>query len=213
MLNEILGPAARFQQLLTRKFGLIGGSPSPQLTPEITPEYHLDNAPEDRILGSDFYAAGVIDVPADAGHPSQAALYNPGGSGQVLILEQVELTLMTAGTAGIGMGVEGVYALNPLGIAAAAGARIIRDTRVTNVGFVTRLPTGIVGGENGAAAVINPSLVSTVLTTLIPYRYSLPVIVAPGWLLKAITGANNLQLRAAFNWREVPISKSEAGPF
>jgi hypothetical protein len=96
MLNEILGPAARFQQLLTRKFGILGGAPSPQLTPEISPEYPLFGEPENRILTSEYLCAGYLDEAAAAGNPTQIALWNPTGSNIILVIEKVLFTNLSA---------------------------------------------------------------------------------------------------------------------
>ncbi len=213
MMNEILGQAARFQQLLSRKFGIIGGAPSPQLTPEVTPEFGLPTGPEDRILASDFLAAGRLGLAGAVATTTQIALWNPPGSNILLVVERIAVMCTTAGSNSVFGGIT-LAANQPFPTLPAVGGKVLRDTRVNSDGGAnTRPPVAILCGDNAAPGAITPSLFFRTLAQYEQALYDAVVVVAPGWHVGVRSNAVNMGLDATFAWREVPLASGEVGPF
>jgi len=209
MLNEIL--AARYEQLLTRKFNITGGAPAPQLTPEIGCNLSLEVGEEGHILQSEYLCSGRFFTTGNAGQSGSIQLTNPVGSNILLVVEQIVAQALSAVVNGINCGI-----LNTAGPpnTATAGDVVIVDTRVASVGAYTRLPTGrVTGGVNTPPTVVQPNLFHSRNAVGVPYVYSLGVVLAPGW------GVNLVQIDLAgsmngfFRWREVPLAAGEVGPF
>jgi hypothetical protein len=210
MLNEILGPAARFQQLLSRKFGILGGAPSPQLTPEITPEFSFGSQPEDSILQGEVRMSGVADVAANAGNRSAIQLTNPVNSGLVIVLEQIRVLSFVVGIIDCGF----ASLLGELATGPGSGENVAVDGRVQRgptiyprrgAGKTTKDTTtpGVIPGMN---------LFRTTLAANQWYEYQRAVIINSGGGVQLI-GEVNKQFIAHFYWREVPIALGEVGPF
>jgi hypothetical protein len=212
LMNEILGPAARFQQLLSRKFGILGGAPSPQLTPEITPEYGLADRPEDLILASEVLASGWINVPSDALHNSLISLENPLGSNLLLVLQEARWQVAT-----VGSNVSGTITNSGIvvGISPGAGAMTFRDTRTTigAAATYTKPPVGIINGRNGIASTPIANLFYINTQPAATQVFERPVVLSPGWKLILCCVTVALGMNASFCWREVPIAAGEVGPF
>jgi hypothetical protein len=98
LINEIL--VARFNNLLHKITGIKGPDPSPQLTPEISPSLTLENSPLDYQLplGRKLAFGGVNRAAGAAGTFNQIQLRNPSGSGKLVNVEAIIVTLDVAGS-------------------------------------------------------------------------------------------------------------------
>jgi len=193
---------------------------NPQLASGIGRLYGVD-FPELGVLGSEiqvttspwerpeFWALlggglgiGVGISAANAGFASQVQLYNPVGSGVLLILEQLHITNQNAA------GGFFTVALQSTQLSGSTGAWVNRDVRRANTtggagGLACRIRT-----ENAAAIAIVGSVVSQpiirTLETLILY---LDYVIPPGWGIETFAGPTtgpvaNQQMVATFIGRE-----------
>jgi hypothetical protein len=211
MLNEILGAAARYNQLLTRKFGLTGGAPSPQLTPEIAPVYAIPHLPEDSLPSGVILAGGYIASPATAVKQSVVQLGNPTGSNLLVVVEFIEGVILAA-TSTLRLGIVQNAALAVL---PAAGGVTYRDTRTrTNGGAYTRLPTAQLTADASPPTIVVQNLLYAYVTAAgLPMTYEQPLVLAPGWAVQIVNETVNATLLGMFSWREVPMAHGEVGPF
>lgn len=215
MMNEILGVAARFNQHLTRKFGLTGGAPSPQLTPEIAPVFAMPVGDEALILQGEYKASGYITAPAVALKKSVAGLFNPTGSNIIVVVEHIEAMPNGAGaniSAGIAMGI------NPYATLPAAGGVTYRDTRVPQDpggSSATKSPTALLRADADPPAVPNPNLwIRNANSGQELIDNGELAILAPGTMLgMQVIDTQNLAVRYSFWWREIPLAHGEKGPF
>jgi len=213
MMNEVLGVAARFQQLLTRKYGIIGGAPSPQLTPEITPDYPLPTGPEDRILASDFSAVWLQALTAQAGQKSAMLLKN-ASTGSLLVVEHSWCATAAAVTGYFHLGIAANLAA--LGQAPTAGSRVMRDTRVqfdTGSTTYSRKPQASCTWDNNTPPVTPDNVILWYLAGGTRWEYTQPIVLGPGYGLMTWSDAVNIAFYGGFAWREVPIGMGEVGPF
>jgi hypothetical protein len=209
MMNEILGRAQRFQDLLTRKWGITGGAPSPQLTPEITPGYDMPVGVEDRILASDVLCATAFNVAAVAAKYSVAQLTNPAGSNMVLVVEHITFGAPGAACAMVAC----LLQLPALANLVGAGQAVRRDTRCVPTGAYPARPAGQVTYDNSPPTIGVSNLSRRQLAAGGSATYDYPVILAPGWSLQVSQQTVNLSMDVEFAWREVPLAQGEAGPF
>lgn len=212
MLNEILGSAARFNQLLTRKFGLTGGAPSPQITPEIAPTFSWVAGPEDAIPAGETLASAVISVAGVAAKRSVAMLSNPTGSNLLVVVEHFDIQFGATG----GFVNASVLKLDPLAGLPAAGGICIRDTRVKSDpagSATTRPPAARISKDNEPPTILTANILRRQLPAFGYTEYYQPIVLSPGWSLQVYESDNNLALDAAFAWREVPLQAGEVGPF
>lgn len=215
MMNEILGAAARLQQGLTRKFGVTGGSPSPQVTPEITPVYPIPHLESDHLPSGVVMAAGYIDKAATALKQSVCQLRNPPGTNVVLVVTHLmaRIDQLAAGHV-INASINQNSGM-PSG--PAAGGVTIRDTRVqTNGGIYTKVPVGLL--ESDADPAFLAALTQNVVSQAAPLDYqpiiyTQPVVLSPGWALTVYCGTQNTALKCVFHWDVVPLAAGEVGPF
>jgi hypothetical protein len=211
MLNEILGSAARFNQTLTRKFGITGGAPSPQLTPEIAPVYAFPLNLEDRILAGEIVAAGTKVQIAVAGIRSAIQLNNPTGSNIVVVVEHIEGYSGSADVVAAG-----IIAALPLPALPNPGDVTWRDTRTrSNGGAYTREPVARITstGAGGAPAYSGGNLFLRNVAANIEFEYDTPFVLGPGYCIQFNQATVNEVLICSFAWREVPLAQGEVGPF
>jgi hypothetical protein len=210
MMNEILGRAQRFQDLLTRKWGITGGAPSPQLTPEITPGYDMPVGAEDRVLASDIMCSGGVGTVGAAANKAAVQIRNPTGSNLAIIVERAIIIVGTAQTveAGIRGGI-GDWPNIP-----AAGYVTRRDTRQANTTGFTVVPAAHVTYETNTppSPPVGNVFVGAILASS-PLVLEQPVVLSPGWSFGIICGTVATYLYVSFAWREVPMAQGEAGPF
>lgn len=208
-MNEILGAAARFQQLLTRKFNITGGAPSPQLTPEITPEYAINElAPEDKILCSEFIASAAVYIPAVAAKSNVVSLSNPAGSNVLLILERIITSRVAAGGTWAG-----IIKLSALADLPGASQVVVRDGRVNVVSNYPRKPVGDVTSFADPPTVATSNLFYVLIAANSTFIYDMPVVIPPGWSVHVKNAVVNTDLLVSFAWREIPLAPGEVGPF
>lgn len=224
MLNEILGVAARFNQLLTRKFNIVGGAPAPQLTPEIGCELALEVGSEGRVLLSEILCSGITDQTGAAANRPAAMLFNPVGSNIILVVERIAVLPLTVAQAFV-IGVIKPPGGNPFAQLPGSGQVICRETRVPVAppGTFPRAPTGQVRGST----VSPPTTVSANLYSFsasaanISSPLEVPqlgngeslAILAPGFAVQIESTVLVAQFQAFFMWREVPLAPGEIGPF
>jgi hypothetical protein len=206
MLNEILGVAARINSLLTRKFNITGGAPSPQLTPEVTPSFAIPLRPEDLAPFSERLFTGFVDVAPVALKTSVAQLANPAGSQQLVVIENITVQTLT-GASGIYSGSLGNTATD-LAQLPAAGGVIARDGRL-NGSSLAHLTF-----DQSPPTIFAVNLFEVSQLVSLPFVFSVPLILAPGFQCQIVQRvAQNTELLVSFQWREVPLSPGELGPF
>lgn len=214
MLNEILGAAARFNQLLTRKFNIAGGAPAPQLTPEIGCSYTIDEHPEDAILRFEGIATGLLDCAAIALVNSVAQIRN-NTAGLIIVVEKIFAQVNAAAAADVNMAAGFIGTDHP-GLPATGGITFADFRRAAN-GNVTVAPAARLTRNTVAA-------VPTLLNANLFYGrssnavgggvvYDRPVVLAPGAAIQVSCGTVNTEILVMFSWREVPVAPGEVGPF
>ena len=116
LFNEIL--QGRQQNLLTKLFSMVGGSPAPQLAPEIAPSFELTNIDHDgaALQGVRWCMAGAQVGAGGAGNYSRIGLRN-GGNGIVLplsllVVRKIHASVATAGPFYIQRTAAPAYTLN-----------------------------------------------------------------------------------------------------
>jgi hypothetical protein len=209
MMNEILGSAARFNQLLTRRFGLTGGAPSPQITPEIAPVVNMPDGPELRIICAEILATGNIYCTGVALKHSVIQLTNPVGSNILVVVEQIEIS--NPGAAG-GINAS-IIKLGALAGLPGAGGVCYRDTRTTISGNYTREPTAQLRYDNDPPTIGTPNLFRLEIAALSSIRNAVAVVLAPGWSVQLYDTRVAADITTCFAWREVPLAAGEVGPF
>lgn len=212
MLNEILGTAARYNQLLSRKFNISGGAPAPQLTPEIGCSLNLETGIEGHVLAAEMpYTAKGAAVGA-AGQRASVGLFNPLGSNLILVVEYIAVAQTSAVTTGPDCGL--VYGATPHPNLAPAGAVIAADTRIAASGSNSRLPAGqIRSNPNTPPLVATDNLFRSFAAVGQLQTYTQPFAVAPN--TSVMVTANDLvaSISCWFRWVEVPMAPGEVGPF
>jgi len=214
MLNEILGAAARYEQLLARKFGVQGGAPSPQLTPEITPSYNIPAGAEDLLPCGMRLCSGYISIGAVAAKRPVTQLRNPVGTN---ILGVVSYIGMMSSTAGVGQHCMGFGKLNNnLPNLPAAGGYTMLDGRAglnAAGGFATRAPTCTLTADNEPPEILPPNILYRVQAQYAWTEQFPAVILSPGWGVQAFLSDNVYGVAAVFRWYEVVMAEGEVGPF
>lgn len=212
MLNEVLGVAARYQQLLTRKFGILGGAPSPQVTPEVTPSFDLATGPEDRILCSDVLATGATLCAAVAAKRSVIQLSNPTGSNSLVVVEKLSVEHGDASAREV-VGAVGFNSALPQ--LPAAGGITTRETRRTRViaGPICVKGVADLTYDQAPATILVANLFYLSLPANTPVWYDQAILLAPGWCVQVSCVTINISLYASFAWREIPLGAGEVGPF
>jgi len=209
MLNEILGAAARYQQGLTRRFGLTGGAPSPQLTPEVSPVVIIPEGEEVRIINGEVLGTGFILQVGVAAERSVLQLGNPEGSNTLVDVSHIEL--VTPGVAGYLHA--GICKLGPVAGLPAAGGVSYRDTRTKSGANYTREPTAFLRKDTEPPFVVVANLFQRYVLQLELTVWDGSCILAPGWSVMCVCQTVAQDLFGSFQWREIPLAAGEVGPF
>lgn len=213
MMNEILGVGARIEQLLTRKFNIIGGAPSPQLTPEVTPIFPLFHGPESRILAQERLMCAQVYCAGVAAKRSVIQLYNPPGTNVIGIVTRVWAyhTNAAANEITVGFGALTSALANP---AAAGGITSLDGRYGITSGTVVKPGSLSFSYDTGPPTILAASLDDV---TLAQYALlddnTVAVCVTPGYGMQITTVSNQIGLVGGYRWLEVPMAPGELGPF
>lgn len=199
--NEV--QVGRFNAMLYKMFSMEEGSPAPQLTGEIIPAVILENdRPEYKFLGGEHLMTVGAQITSAVSNFAQLQLYNPAGSGALVILEQIEFCLASAGLWGIY-----VTQTELAGGAPTSLTTFKRDSRfggataaggVANVAITTH--TAIVGARLFVARDAANA------TNARRFEY----VLSPGYGLTLTTVNTNIDVGANIQWRERFLEQSES---
>lgn len=191
--NEIL--QGRLPRGIQRFFGIQGDAPAPQLSQLVTPTYNLTTLPADHQYLFDIrMCSRFFDNTGDATHPGQVQLYNPTGSGQLVILKGFWLTgvaspqLLQIRDTNSGA----LLALNQQGVV--ADARWFPRVAVASIR----------GASDQAAAGVICGLLETG-SGWTPYEY----VLTPGTWLTLVTSLNAQRVAGMFVWVERGLPELE----
>lgn len=210
MLNEILGVASRFNAALTRKFGITGGAPSPQLTPEVVPTYELMTADEDRVLANEHFAAGWITCAAVVAKTPKVRLRNPVGSQLVAVVTFLSVDVAAAGVAQT-VKVQLNYATTDLAVLPAVPGPCFLDSRS---GVTLGLPSPTVKLTADSNGIVGSGGYNRMVRLSNFEARGVIAILGPGSAIDIEeTDNNNLAMTVNLEWREIPLGLAELGPF
>lgn len=190
LFNEIL--QGRYNALLTRLMAMKGGSPAPQLSPEIQMVLAIESErPEWQALmharlcwASSSVAAGGV------GTRARTALLNPAASGVLVVVEEA---------LGIG-GTNVLFSYGAADLATAEATEGFRDSRWFAAGSPTaRLSSTNVGAAAPTAAFYKPS--GQALTR--------PIVLFPGNSLVLNVGTDDTALVTSWAWLERAFDAGE----
>ncbi len=188
---------------LRRQFGIVGSADFDTIAPEIVPVLPVEQrggAPEDLALQGAVLAAGTNTITATGGNVPHVLLFNPAGSGVILVTERIRLQG------------SGTNDQTHLRIVTGDLSGTVRGTRakIETRGNIQQAPVGRVLDLDAAATTSgvrvytfeNPS-------ALYPQEIDYPFILAPNIALVALHPLANGRLTASFQWREMRLNPSE----
>jgi hypothetical protein len=195
--NEIL--AARFNRVLTRIFAMVGQpAPAPVLNDVVSPGITLESdRAEWKFHSGEKLSGNQASLGAVAAQFGKIQLFNPAGSGILVIVDRIEVALGVPDAVAF-------YVYNTA-FATLANAPVALDTRWVGPPVVqTRtLSDGTQPGSNWFSAFV---LANALLI------YDQPVILAPGTGIYATTITANELIRTSYIWRERVAETGELGP-
>jgi len=190
----------RYDQLVRRVGAIIGpGSKVSEALSELFPTLEVENLPAElQMLAGWRMAMGGTEVPATAAEVSKVQLFNPVGSGQLVVITRINAT--TGGTADVRM------AFTETELADETTNDRFRDTRLG----VATIPTASVRSESSAAGVAAQwsQRVAGNAVVLIEDTRGVAVL-APGQGLTIGPDITNNVNTASFLWRERVAEESE----
>lgn len=203
MLFNLIGQP-RFNGLLVRMFGMkIAGAAAPTLSPEIAPSIDVNQMDDAAMafLRGEKLAGWAQTVAASVGNYSVGQLRNPAGSGQLIVVEQLQI-----GTNNVNFGI-----LATTTDLASTDTAFARDTRWRDAaGSLQAL--GRVSYQNSSAVApsdwrIGRNVASA--TDPIP----LDVVIAPGYALVWYPIVQNSGISWSVQWREraLPAEETNTG--
>lgn len=200
MINEI--QSGRLNAILHKLLALKEGAPSPSLATDVFPMLGLEmDRPEWKYLGGEVLVSGWGAKSPVAGEFGNVTLENASGSGALIVLEQIGISIATAGQVEI-------FPLHTASGLTNVSSRYARDLRWDNpTGTFFKQATGII--RQGDLTPISPSnayfypLAGT--SCLYPVEYVIP----PGRGISVRAATANIALRVWFVWRERSLEQSE----
>ncbi len=197
LFNAIQDP--RFNEALIRRLGMKQDAPAPQLAGEIQAGLDLFTAPPEwQYLQSIKLAQGVTNASAVAAKLAGTELWNPLGSGQVVValggmIATTANSLAYGSSLGLGVANSGV----------AKGG--FRDTRWVGV------PTGMMLTNGDTPSVAATATAALYCTGSTPILWQTPIVLFPGngfiWQLATV----NLAMYGWWLWYERAFLPSELG--
>jgi hypothetical protein len=200
MVNEI--QVGRVNAILTKLLSMKEGSPSPVLAPEVLPVVVLENdRPEYVFLGGGKLCAGGLEQAAVALERPFVQLFNPVGSGVLLVVHYAKFESTTTQQIQVGLS-RTPATTNPAG---AAGPRDLRGVAIGSLGVVGQM-------RSQTSTLAQPAfylIYDHVHVNFEPGFLPFPIILDPGsgLLISGTTNATNM--RASFAWTERALESSE----
>lgn len=192
-LNEIL--QGRLPRGIQRFFGIQGEAPAPQLSQLVTPTYNLTTLPADHQYLFDIrLCSRFFDVTGDATHPGQVQLYNPTGSGQLVIVRGFWLC-----------GVASPQLIQIRDVNAAALLALNQQGMVNDARWFPRVAVSSIRGaaDQNALGVVLGVVESGSGWT--PYDY----VLTPGTWLTLASSLNAIRVTGMFVWTERGLPELE----
>lgn len=200
--NEI--QSGRLNSILHKLLGITEGAPAPSLAPDLFSTLCLENdRPEWKFLGGERLCAGAIDLAAGgAGTYGTGVLWNPAGSGVLAVCNR-SYNWDTGGNKKVGFRITSV---DPSATYSTLTTyRMLVDTRWGTASTIK--PACVLYKLATASPTGNPFLFAGLAA--VQGHYDLDVVLAPGTGFVMTDTAANATFRAAFHWRERPLSRSE----
>lgn len=197
LFNEI--QVGRYNGILHKLMGMKEGAPSPQLSGDIVPGIILEaDRPEWKFLAGEHLCMGGLALAGTAAEKGAVELWNPPGSGTLIVIEKIQMTCGT-NPSEFWAGHQGVALASQAG-GAYLDSRLNRGSQVT-VGQ-TRFDT------DGAV------LLTTVIYRMhtlarTPLVIDTPVILTPGNGWAVVCTTDNEPIDVAFSWQERTLEPSE----
>jgi hypothetical protein len=200
LFNESL--VGRFNRGIQRLHNMKGGTPAPQVTPEIGHNIILENdRPEHHYLVGSVLAAGLVDVAAVAAQTNNHRLRNPGGSGVMIVVEEVMIS--STGAAPL----SAALTFQDADLATGLGFKVLRDLRGRNSGDMTRV-VGLISRSNNVAPV-GQTFASMITAANFPTLWPLKIVLPPGTTLDFNSTGVNIETIVTYVWRERALEPSE----
>jgi hypothetical protein len=208
MINEIL--TARYNSLLHKLLGMKGSEPAPQLAPEIIAYLGIEvDRPEWFWLrDKEFLSSASAAVTSAAGTAAEVFIFNPVGSGKLVVVTRLSFTISAAG-------------INRAYLTTVPGAMVttlgnIRDLRQpgTTVGSVPRPAVSLLSAAKAAPDGIGVDqnwqtpAAGTVAESILGLQAA--IILPPGFGVGVqATGVGIATLVANFDWYERALEPQE----
>lgn len=193
-------------QAVSRRLNLTGGAAVPTVMPELSIGMILENdRPEWGYLKQEIpFARTVAAAASGAGAYSGCEIWNPTGSGLIVVLKLITISAQSAG---------GVRAGVSLSTAVPSGTAIVGVSRDTRYGSAASIPNSrvIVTSTNTYTSPASlPNLIGT--AALERLDYDEPIILGPGGTFYVIGDTANTALsRVNFSWTERKAQPGELG--
>lgn len=214
MMPPVSGPMhnqignGRFSQFLSRFFTVQGtGASAPQLASEVMPVQDVTSQETSTFfLRGERLCSAVGLAPAVAAQNSTMTLSNPTGSGMMVILDRV--TVSIASPARVRLNVTGISAYSN----GAAVTRVFRDLRLYPA---LRLDGGAAPiaacalGDTSAAGPADGRRIATFCGDGAQSDQEIGAVILPGQFLYLIADTQNISFEASFHWRERSATAAE----
>lgn len=186
-------------QILSRRFG-VQGPAAPSVASELFPTCELLSYPENWFLQLERLVGAFDDQPAVAAQRQHVGIWNPAGSGALLVVEQVRIHNASAGTLlyQVAMGLDN--GTNTTG----QGGDFL-DTRLGSTGF---LSTGQIW-DLSAASVIGREVERVQLAAATQVLVPGPWVLGPGGFVCVRGGVVNMAINTSWRWRERAAAPGE----
>lgn len=201
MMNQILNP--RWNSPLIRMFGLrIAGAAAPTLAPEIAPVKDVNQMTDgvEHFFRGEKICTYQDFVAAAVGNISTFQIRNPANSGILLVITSLAINC-------VGSVVYGC-AQRTIDLTTLGSQSSVRDARWYNPASGLMRFSSITSRDNTFAAWGSHFTLGRVFPNTVQTR-QVDIVLPPGWVFLAYTGATNQDLAWSVDFRERPFQPEE----
>lgn len=198
MFNEVL--EGRYPIMLAKLLSMKGGSPTPQLSGDLTAGFALESDRPEwyALMGGRLCTGQAVSAAGGAGNRTQVGIVNPTSSGVIMIIEEIRAA---SSTAVFGFVVRGGATLTTV-----SGTVGVRDRRIAQTPAATIVSKNNAAVTGGLLTIFYPDFSAAAIYA---GRLETPWILGPGNNIAVDPGSDNQDLQCTFIWRERAANPAE----